>query len=80
MINRDSLTHVEETDVLDGVDDDEPLAVAVRHQPEVGAQREAGHVRRRHRVHVRRQADQLRVIPGHLRRERTAKVTSCIYQ
>ena len=44
MINRDSLTHVEETDVLDGVDDDEPLAVAVRHQAEVGAQGQAAHL------------------------------------
>ena len=60
------LTHVEEADVLDGVDDDQPLSVAVRHQAEVGAQGKAAHVRRRHRVHVRRQAYQLGVVSGNL--------------
>ena len=53
--------------MLHGVDDDEPLPVAVRHQPEVGAQRQAAHLRGRHRVHVRRQADQLGVVTGNLR-------------
>ena len=61
-----SLTHVEEADVLHGVDDDEPLSVAVGHQAKVGAEGEAAHLRRRHRVHVRRQAYQLRVVSGHL--------------
>ena len=62
------LTHVEEADVLHGVDDDQSLAVAVGHQAEVGAEGEAGHVRRRHRVHVGRQAYELRVVSGHLQK------------
>ena len=52
--------------MLHGVDDDQSLAVAVGHEAEVGAEGEAGHVRRRHRVHVRRQAYQLSVVSRHL--------------